>query len=83
MRHARAPWLVLHDNDGMERLLLDLSVSVTAMFRDPSFYVTFREHVVPLLSEAEPEPSTFETLVTAARQPACPDCHGANVSRSR
>jgi hypothetical protein len=25
-----------------------------------------RVHVVPLLSEAEPEPSTFETLVTAA-----------------
>jgi hypothetical protein len=24
-----------------------------------------REHVVPLLSETEPEPSTFETLVTA------------------
>jgi quinol monooxygenase YgiN len=24
-----------------------------------------REHVVPLLSEAEPEPSTFETLVSA------------------
>ena len=24
-----------------------------------------REHVVPLLSEAQPEPSTFETLVSA------------------
>ena len=33
----------------MERLLLDLSVNVTAMFRDPSFYEAFREHVVPLL----------------------------------
>ena len=33
----------------MERLLLDLSINVTAMFRDPSFYVAFREHVVPLL----------------------------------
>ena len=33
----------------MERLLLDLSVNVTAMFRDPSFYKAFREHVVPLL----------------------------------
>jgi chemotaxis protein methyltransferase CheR len=33
----------------MERLLLDLSINVTAMFRDPSFYVRFREKVVPLL----------------------------------
>ena len=35
--------------DAMERLLLDLSVNVTAMFRDPSFYKAFRETVVPLL----------------------------------
>ena len=41
--------LVLHDTSAMERLLLDLSVSVTAMFRDPGFYVAFREIVVPLL----------------------------------
>jgi chemotaxis protein methyltransferase CheR len=41
--------LVLHDPAVMERLLLDLSVNVTAMFRDPTFYVAFREHVVPLL----------------------------------
>jgi chemotaxis protein methyltransferase CheR len=40
---------VLHDPDAMERLLLDLSVSVTAMFRDPGFYAAFREVVVPLL----------------------------------
>jgi chemotaxis protein methyltransferase CheR len=33
----------------MERLLLDLSINVTAMFRDPTFYVRFREKVVPLL----------------------------------
>ena len=33
----------------MERLLLDLSVNVTAMFRDPTFYAAFREKVVPLL----------------------------------
>ena len=33
----------------MERLLLDLSINVTAMFRDPTFYVAFREKVVPLL----------------------------------
>jgi chemotaxis protein methyltransferase CheR len=40
---------VLHDESAMERLLLDLSVSVTAMFRDPEFYRVFREDVVPLL----------------------------------
>jgi chemotaxis protein methyltransferase CheR len=33
----------------MERLLLDLSVNVTAMFRDPLFYVAFRTKVIPLL----------------------------------
>jgi chemotaxis protein methyltransferase CheR len=40
---------VLHDSDAMERLLLQLSVNVTSMFRDPGFYRAFREKVVPLL----------------------------------
>jgi chemotaxis protein methyltransferase CheR len=40
---------LLHDPACMERLLLDLSINVTAMYRDPAFYVTFREKVVPLL----------------------------------
>jgi chemotaxis protein methyltransferase CheR len=40
---------LLHDPRCMERLLLDLSINVTAMFRDPSFYVAFRQKVVPLL----------------------------------
>ena len=40
---------VLHDPAMMEQLLLDLSINVTAMFRDPSFYLAFREKVVPLL----------------------------------
>jgi chemotaxis protein methyltransferase CheR len=40
---------VLHDPEAMERLLVALSISVTAMFRDPSFYRAFREKVVPLL----------------------------------
>jgi chemotaxis protein methyltransferase CheR len=40
---------LLHDPACMERLLLDLSINVTAMFRDPSFYATLREKVVPLL----------------------------------
>ena len=40
---------VLHEPPLMERLLLDLSINVTAMFRDPGFYRAFREHVVPIL----------------------------------
>jgi chemotaxis protein methyltransferase CheR len=40
---------VLHDPRAMERLLKNLSVNVTSMFRDPTFYRVFREEVVPLL----------------------------------
>ena len=40
---------VLHEPACMERLLMDLSINVTSMFRDPSFYRAFREKVVPLL----------------------------------
>jgi chemotaxis protein methyltransferase CheR len=40
---------VLHNPPLMEKLLLDLSINVTAMFRDPGFYRAFRERVVPLL----------------------------------
>jgi chemotaxis protein methyltransferase CheR len=40
---------VLHEPAMMEKLLLDLSINVTAMFRDPGFYVAFREKVVPML----------------------------------
>jgi chemotaxis protein methyltransferase CheR len=40
---------LLHDRACMERLLLDLSINVTAMFRDPTFFVAFRQKVVPLL----------------------------------
>lgn len=40
---------VLRDSAAMERLLLDLSINVTSMFRDPSFYQAIRSNVVPLL----------------------------------
>ena len=40
---------VLHDRGCLERLLLDLSISVTAMFRDPSFYMALRKRAIPLL----------------------------------
>ena len=40
---------VLHDPFMMEKLLLDLSINVSAMYRDPTFYKSFRELVVPVL----------------------------------
>lgn len=40
---------LLHDPACMERLLRDLSINVTAMFRDPPFFQALREKVVPLL----------------------------------
>ena len=40
---------ILHDDSALQRLLHDLSVNVTAMFRDPSFFLEFRKTVVPLL----------------------------------
>jgi chemotaxis protein methyltransferase CheR len=41
--------LVLHDSSAMQRLLYDLSINVTSMFRDPGFYRALRERVVPML----------------------------------
>jgi chemotaxis protein methyltransferase CheR len=40
---------VLHDTNMMEKLLLDLSINVSSMYRDPSFYMAFREQVIPVL----------------------------------
>lgn len=40
---------VLHDVRSLERFLLGLTVHVTAMFRDPSFFLSFRQRVCPLL----------------------------------
>jgi chemotaxis protein methyltransferase CheR len=40
---------VLHDTLTLRRFLRALSVNVTAMFRDPSFYRALRELVVPVL----------------------------------
>jgi chemotaxis protein methyltransferase CheR len=40
---------LLHDADAMERFLVILSISVTSVFRDPGFYVSMRENVVPIL----------------------------------
>ena len=40
---------VLHEPDCVYRLAGDLSITVSAMFRDPAFFATFREEIVPLL----------------------------------
>jgi chemotaxis protein methyltransferase CheR len=40
---------ILHDRPCLDRFLMSLTVNVTAMFRDPSFFLTFRNQVVPLL----------------------------------
>ena len=41
--------VILHDPQVMERLLLDLSINVTSMFRDPTFFLAFRKQIVPVL----------------------------------
>jgi chemotaxis protein methyltransferase CheR len=40
---------LLYDQRFFEKLLLDLSINVTAMFRDPSFYEAVRKKVIPVL----------------------------------
>ncbi|RXZ81531.1 protein-glutamate O-methyltransferase CheR [Paenibacillaceae bacterium] len=40
---------VLHDQGCMSRLLADMTIHVTEMFRDPEMFRAFREEVVPLL----------------------------------
>ncbi|RJE85100.1 protein-glutamate O-methyltransferase CheR [Paenibacillus sp. 1011MAR3C5] len=40
---------VLHEEGFMEKLLEDFSIKVTEMFRDPEFFLAFRQKVVPHL----------------------------------
>jgi len=42
---------ILYEVNFFDRLLLDLSVNVTEMFRDPNFYRSFRQNVVPFLKK--------------------------------
>lgn len=41
---------VLHDESCMKRFLSTLTINVTEMFRDPAFYLAFRQKVVPWLA---------------------------------
>ncbi|MBF0117547.1 MAG: protein-glutamate O-methyltransferase CheR [Desulfobacterales bacterium] len=40
---------LIYDKDFFKRFLLDFSIHVTEMFRDPSFYKIIKEKVIPLL----------------------------------
>jgi chemotaxis protein methyltransferase CheR len=40
---------ILRDPAAMDRLAFELSINVTSMFRDPTFYATLRTKVIPLL----------------------------------
>lgn len=40
---------ILHEEGYMDKLLEDFSIKVTEMFRDPSFFLNFRETVLPHL----------------------------------
>lgn len=42
---------VLHEPQVMERLFADFCIHVTEMFRDPSFFLTFRTKILPLLKD--------------------------------
>ncbi len=40
---------ILYDKEFFNQVLSDFSINVTEMFRDPSFYIAFRKHVIPIL----------------------------------
>jgi chemotaxis protein methyltransferase CheR len=40
---------ILHEPGFIDRFLVGVTVNVTSMFRDPSFFVIFRERVIPIL----------------------------------
>lgn len=41
---------VVHEPEAFSQLLQFLTIPVTEMFRDPSYYAALREHVIPVLS---------------------------------
>lgn len=40
---------ILYNREMFEKLLKDFSINVTEMFRDPKFYLTLREEILPIL----------------------------------
>ncbi len=43
---------ILYDSDFVDKILMDLSITVTEMFRDPTFYKAVRQCVLPVLRSA-------------------------------
>lgn len=46
---SRLQDLILHHSSMMDRLFSDFSISVTEMFRDPGFFWSFRNGIIPLI----------------------------------
>ncbi|MDF2544468.1 MAG: chemotaxis protein CheR [Herbinix sp.] len=46
---AEMQYRVLYDHEFLKIMLSDFSINITEMFRDPLFYKTFRNEVVPIL----------------------------------
>ena len=46
---AKMQSMVLNNEQFIAEILQDLSITVTEMFRDPLFYKSLREHVIPIL----------------------------------
>ncbi|MCQ6276903.1 protein-glutamate O-methyltransferase CheR [Bacillus sp. V3B] len=42
---------VLRDPEMIKKLLSDFSINVTAMFRDPEFFKSFRKNIIPILKD--------------------------------
>ncbi|HWO98317.1 MAG TPA: protein-glutamate O-methyltransferase CheR [Bacillus sp. (in: firmicutes)] len=42
---------VFHDSAIMKKLFVDFSINVTEMFRDPSFFLSLRNKVIPLMKD--------------------------------
>ncbi len=42
---------LLHDEGFFSKFLLDMSITVTEMFRDPDFFKSFRENVIPIIKK--------------------------------
>lgn len=47
--YAQMMHRIIYDEDFFNTLLLDLSINVTEMFRDPGFYKKIRQEIIPLL----------------------------------
>jgi len=43
--------LILRDSSAMRKVFSDFSINVTEMFRDPSFFKSFRKNIIPIIRE--------------------------------